>query len=188
MMNKQEHDDKKWEILNSEYLIRRPWLTARRDVVRFPNGVVNKEYYVLEYPDWVNVIALTTDGHFLMERQYRHGLQWTGYELCAGVCEKGEIPLEAARRELFEETGYGGGVWYQHMTISANTSTMNNLCHCFVAEGVERLSGQHLEPTEDISIHLLTLQEVKDLLVNNEIRQALMAAPLWKYFAEHHLI
>lgn len=183
-----EHDDKKWEILESEYLIRRPWLTARRDHVRLPDGVENKEYYVLEYPDWVNVIAITVDGKFVMERQYRHGLQWTGYEICAGVCESGENPLEAAKRELWEETGFGGGEWKLQMTISANTSTMTNLCHCFVATGVERISEQHLEATEDISVHLLTVDEVRNLLVDNEIRQALMAAPLWKYFAEQHLL
>lgn len=183
-----EHDDKKWEILESEYLIRRPWLTARRDHVRLPDGVENKEYYVLEYPDWVNVIAITVDGKFVMERQYRHGLQWTGYEICAGVCESGENPLEAAKRELWEETGFGGGEWKLQMTISANTSTMTNLCHCFVATGVERISEQHLEATEDISVHLLTVDDVRNLLVGNEIRQALMAAPLWKYFAEQHLL
>lgn len=183
-----EHDDKKWEILESEYLIRRPWLTARRDHVRLPDGVENKEYYVLEYPDWVNVIAITVDGKFVMERQYRHGLQWTGYEICAGVCESGENPLEAAKRELWEETGFGGGEWKLQMTISANTSTMTNLCHCFVATGVEQISEQHLEATEDISVHLLTVDEVRNLLVGNEIRQALMAAPLWKYFAEQHLL
>ena len=83
-----ENNDRKWEVLHSEYLIQRPWLTARRDCVRLPNGVENDEYYVLEYPDWVNVIAITAEGKFLMERQYRHGLQWTGYEICAGVCER----------------------------------------------------------------------------------------------------
>ena len=55
-----ENNDRKWEVLHSEYLIQRPWLTARRDCVRLPNGVENDEYYVLEYPDWVNVIAITT--------------------------------------------------------------------------------------------------------------------------------
>lgn len=70
------------------------------------------------------------------------------------------------------------------MTISANTSTMTNLCHCFIATDVEPISTQHLEETEDISIHLLTADEVFDLLRKDQIRQALMAAPLWKYFAE----
>ena len=65
-------NNKNWEILNSEYVIRRPWLTARKDKVRMPNGVVNNEHWVLEYPEWVNVIAITRDGRFVMEYQYRH--------------------------------------------------------------------------------------------------------------------
>lgn len=184
----EKQDDRKWEVLHSEYLIRRPWLTARRDSVRLPNGTENPEYYVLEYPDWINVLALTRDGHFLMERQYRHGLRYTGYEICAGVVEAGETPLEAAQRELYEETGYGNGTWTPYMTISANPSTMTNLCHCFLATDVEPVSTQHLEATEDITVHLLTTDEVRALLTGNQIRQALMAAPLWKYFAEHHLL
>ena len=176
-------NDRKWEILSTEYLIRRPWLTARRDHVKLPTGVENPEFYVLEYPDWVNVIAITKEGEFVMIRQYRHGLGETRYELCAGVSEEGEDSVESARRELYEETGYGGGEWQLWMTISANPSTTNNLTHCYLATGVERVSEQHLEETEDITVHLLTEAEVKALLLNDEIRQSLMAAPLWKYFA-----
>ena len=54
-----EKDDRKWEIIESEYLIRRPWLSARRDRVILPTGVEIPEYYILEYPDWVNVNAIT---------------------------------------------------------------------------------------------------------------------------------
>lgn len=176
-------DDRKWEILSSEYLIRRPWLTARRDHVKLPTGVENKEYYILEYPDWVNVIAITKEGEFVMIRQYRHGLGETRYELSAGVCEEGEDPMESARRELYEETGYGGGEWQLWMTVSPNPSTSTNLTYSFLATDVERISTQHLEATEDITVHLLSEAEVRALLENDEIRQALMAAPLWKYFA-----
>lgn len=111
--------DMKWDVLHSEYIIRRRWLTARRDKVRLPDGRVNDEYYVLEYPDWVNVIAITPDDRFVLVRQYRHGLGRTSFELCAGVCEKGETPEESARRELFEETGYTGGEWHELMQLSA---------------------------------------------------------------------
>lgn len=179
--------DRRWTVLGSEYLIRRPWLTARRDRVRLPNGVENDEYYVLEYPDWVNVIALTEDGKFIMERQYRHGLRQTSYEICAGVCEAGETPLQSAQRELREETGFGGGEWNRLMTISPNPSTSDNLCHCFVARGVKRVSAPRREATEDISVHFLTADEVRGLLQSDGIKQALMLAPLWRYFAEHHL-
>ena len=64
------HDlnERKWKTLKSEYLIRRPWLTARRDTVELPGGSVNPEFYVLEYPDWVNVLAITSDDEFVMIR------------------------------------------------------------------------------------------------------------------------
>lgn len=178
-------NNKNWEILNSEYVIRRPWLTARKDKVRMPNGVVNDEHWVLEYPEWVNVIAITRNGRFVMEYQYRHGLRCCGYELCAGVVEEGEDPLDAGKRELYEETGFGGGKWTKYMAISANPSTTSNLTHCYIAEGVEPISTQHLEATEDIDVVLMTAAEVRDKLLNGEIIQALMAAPLWRYFSEH---
>ena len=176
--------DMKWKTLKSEYIIRRPWLTARRDTVELPTGVVNDEYYVLEYPTWVNVIAVTKDGEYVMIRQYRHGIGRTGTEIVAGVCEEGEQPEAAARRELMEETGYSGGTWRETMVISANTSTMNNVCHCFMATGVERAGSQHLDRTEDIDVCLMSRDEVFALLSEGKIMQSLMAAPLWKHFYE----
>ncbi len=98
-------ESKKWRTLSSEYLFKRPWLTARRDTVELPDGRVNPEFYVLEYPSWINVIAITEDGKYVMVEQYRHGLARVGIELCAGVVEPGEAPEAAARRELEEETG-----------------------------------------------------------------------------------
>ena len=178
----------KWKVLKSEYLIKRPWLTARKDFIELPDGRQNDEYYVLEYPDWVNVIAITEEGKFVMERQYRHGLGNTCYELPCGVIEPGEDPLEAAKRELQEETGFGGGEWTKMMHLAPNPGSQNNLSHCFVATGVKKMYEQKFDATEDISVHLLTVEQIKDLLQNGQIIQALMAAPLWRYFAENGLI
>ena len=102
---------KKWTTLESRYIIQRPWLTARVDKVQLPDGRINPEHYVLEYPEWVNIIAITREGQFVMVRQYRHAMDIVLDELCAGVMEQGETPLQAAQRELLEETGYGGGTW-----------------------------------------------------------------------------
>ena len=101
------------------------------------------------------------------------------------MVEDGEDPLDAGKRELYEETGFGGGKWTKYMAISANPSTTSNLTHCYIAEGVEPISTQHLEDTEDIDVVLMTAAEVRDKLLNGEIIQALMAAPLWRYFSEH---
>ena len=182
MKTEKEHSEQAWQTLNSTYLFSRPWLTVRREDMLLPNGNRIPEYYLLEYPDWVNTIAVTKDGQFVMVRQYRPGIRRYAYELCAGVCEKEDAsPLVSAQRELWEETGYGNGNWSEIMTISANASTHTNLTHCFLATDVEQIDQPHQELTEDISVHLMTWNEVEQLLDNNEILQATMAAPLWKY-------
>ncbi len=180
-----EPKPRSWRVVASEYLSRKPWFTVRHECIEGPNGRRVPDYYVLEYPDWVNVIALTAEGRFVFIDQYRHGLGRTDYEIPAGVIEPTDAsPLAAAQRELLEETGFGGGEWRPITTLSPNPSTQNNLTHSFLAVGVKRLSEQHLDETEDIGVHLLTKDEVLELLRADRIRQALMAAPLWRCLAE----
>ena len=83
-----EEKNKAWKTVSSKYLFRRPWLTVRCEDMLLPNGNHIPEYYILEYPDWVNTIAITKEGKFVFVRQYRPGIGRTCYELCAGVCEK----------------------------------------------------------------------------------------------------
>lgn len=172
----------KWKTLDSEYLIRRPWMTVRRDKLQLPNGVIHDEYYILEYPTWVNVIALTDDGRFIMVEQYRHGLRDIFTELVAGVTEAAEEPLEAAKRELLEETGYTSDDWQLNMVTSANPGSMNNLTYSFIAKKCCHVATQHLDATEDVNVKLLTKDQLFELLSTDRVKQSLMAAPLWKYF------
>jgi ADP-ribose pyrophosphatase len=178
-----DEGNRRWTVLSSEYLIRRPWLTARCDHVKLPTGAELPEYYVLEYPNWINVIAITDDEQFVLVRQYRHALDRTCYEICAGVCEKGEQPLVSAQRELLEETGFGGGQWQEWMVSSANASTMTNLTYSFLAMGVKKIGSQHLDEGEDLSVHVFSKQQIRLMLERGEFIQSLMLAPLWKYFS-----
>lgn len=173
-----------WKLLKSEYLFRRPWLTARRDTCQLPNGRINDEYYVLEYPTWVHVLAITKDGEMLIIRQYRHGLGRTCFEIVAGCVEPGESPLDAAKRELAEETGYTGGEWQEVMQFTCNASAMNNITHSYVATGVERTTTQHLDATEDIEVYTFSKEEVKAMLQRGEFMQASMLAALYKFFSQ----
>lgn len=164
-----------------------PWFTVRHESIELPDGRSIPDYYVFEYPDWVNVIAITKEGKFVFIDQYRHGLGETNYEIPAGVAEPDDASmLAAAQRELAEETGYGGG---EARTAGRGPESR----HAeqpdvrYLATGVERLGAQHLDATEDIRVHLFTAAEVRELLTTGGIRQALMAAPLWRYAAEYGL-
>lgn len=179
-------DIKKWKIADSKYLIRRPWLTARVDKVELPDGRINPEFYVLEYPTWVNVIAIDEKGDFIMVEQYRHALGDVFIELCAGVVEDGEEPEAAARRELLEETGYSGGEWTLLNKIAQNPSTCTNYTYCYLAKGVKKTAEPHLDDTEDVRARILTEAQVLDMLRRDQFKQALMATPLWHYFATRH--
>lgn len=179
-------ENRKWKVLESETLLDKgTWMHLRQEKVQLPSGSIVPEWFVLDFPDWVNVIAITRDGEFVMEDQYRHALGETHFELVAGVVDKGETPLEAARRELSEETGFGGGEWSLFMKLSPNPTNHTNWSYTFLATGVERLQQQHQEPTEDINIDIFSRSEVLELLRTGQIVQALHAAPLWKYFAEN---
>ncbi len=175
-----------WKVLESEYLHNRPWLTVRRETLQMPNGTVVPEYYVLEYPDWVNIIAITKERQFILVKQYRPGIGATCLELCAGVREKKDpSPLFAAQRELLEETGYAGGEWREFTRVAPNASAANNFSYCFIAENVERVGTQALDASEEITVHLYSLEDMKRELESGRIVQATMAAPLWKYIALH---
>ena len=176
-------ENRKWKVLKSEHILRLgQWLSVRQEEVQLPSGTVIPTWFVLEFPNWINVIAITKDGEMVMEDQYRHALGETHYELVAGVIDPGETPLEAAKRELSEETGYEGGEWELYMTLSPNPTNHNNLSYTFLARGVEKTREQHQERTEDIRVHVMKQEEVRTLLERGEIVQALHAAPLWKYF------
>jgi ADP-ribose pyrophosphatase len=74
------------------------------------------------------------------------------------------------------------------MITSVNPGTHTNLTHCFLATDVEEISEQHLDPSEDITVYLLSLEELKELLLKDEVKQSMHAAVIWKYLAINHLI
>ncbi len=169
-----------WKVLSREYLAKKLWYTVRVDRVELPNGTVIPEYWVSEYPPWVNVVALTERDEVVLIRQYRHGIGGVHWEIPAGSTDPEDTSMEeAARRELQEETGYVGGRWSLLATLSANPALQNNLTYTFLAEGVTPGAASP-EESEEITVHLKTLAEVEALIENDSFLQALHAAPLLK--------
>jgi 8-oxo-dGTP pyrophosphatase MutT (NUDIX family) len=173
-----------WQICRSEYIYKSRWLTVRKDAVRTDKGIDIDDFYVLEYPTWVNVIAITQEGKFVIEQQYRHGIQQQVFELCAGVCETNEKPIDAAKRELLEETGFGGGTWSLMGRYAPNPNSMSNWCYSFLAEGVTKIQEPHQEPTENILVHQVSKEELLSMMKSGKIVEGIMLTPLWHYYYE----
>ncbi|MBD0368225.1 MAG: NUDIX hydrolase [Flavisolibacter sp.] len=148
-------------------------MTVRKDKCRIPNGTIVPAFYINEYPDWVNGLALTKEGKVLLVKQYRHGIGEESIELPGGVVDPGESVQKALQRELLEETGYHFDQFTYLGKISANPSTTNNYMHMFLAVEGEKVAEQSLDETEDLEVMLVTLQEVKDLVRLNKILQSL---------------
>lgn len=171
-----------WECLDKEYLFRRPpWLILRHQRFRLPTGREIADYWISEYPPWVNVVAVTRDDELVLLRQYRPGIGAVYYELSAGVVEAGEELEAAARRELREETGFAGGRWSKLACLSANPALQDNLTTTFLAEGVESAGAPAPELTEDLRVHLVKVSNAIGLIDQSELIQALHVAPLLRY-------
>jgi 8-oxo-dGTP pyrophosphatase MutT (NUDIX family) len=174
-------DPKPWKVLSREYLSRKFWYTVRVDKVETPTGAIIPEYWVNEYVPWISVVAITPDDHVVMIRQYRHGLAQVHFEIPAGTTDATDESLEAAaRRELLEETGYGGGTWTPLITISANPALQDNLSHTFLAEGVEPMAPPDPDESEDLRVHKIPVRDVHKLIEDGEVVQAIHAAALMK--------
>lgn len=177
------NDNLKWEIISSKYIYKDNWFTARRDRCRMPSGRIVDPYYILEYPNWVNAVALTATGNILMIRQYRHALGETIIEIPGGSMDPAdESPEFAMKRELSEETGYEFESIERIGEISPNPSTNSNITFMFIAKGGTKVTNQHLDPSEEIEVMEMKPAEVIMLLNENKIRQALHATCLFYAF------
>ena len=167
-----------WDKVGEEYLFRHRWLKILKKRYRLPKGGQEADFFLFEYTDWVNVVPITDDGRVVLIRQYRPGLDRILWEIPAGCVDAGESPLQAARRELLEETGYGEGDWKLLGIHSPNPGTHTNISYSYVARNVMRVSTQQLDRTEDIEVLPKPIDEVRNMLEQNEFLHSLHALPL----------
>ena len=168
-----------WKTLSSTYIRKGPWATLRADKCEMPDGTIVDEYFVLEYPNWANAVALTEDNKIIMIRQYRHAAGIISLEIPGGVIEDDENPEEGMRRELLEETGYQFDEVELISTIYANPSTAGNKTFCYLARGGKKVQKQQLDAHEQITVHEYTIEEVKQFLAENKIAQSLHCTGLF---------
>jgi ADP-ribose pyrophosphatase len=176
-----------WKILSSEYLFKDLWFTVRKDVCETPQGKIIDPYYVYEFPTWVSALATTADNKVIMVRQYRHGLQETILEVPGGCVDDTDKDYQQAiARELLEETGYEFTNYEYLGKVSPNPSTNNNWMHMYLATGGIKVKEQELDHNEEIEVLLMDIDEVRSLLAENKIVQALHVCTIMYGLAKLH--
>jgi len=176
---------KPWDILSSDLDRSYRIFDLRTDRARSPRTGEDYDFYVIESPEWVNVIPLTPTDEVVLIRQYRHGIRDIALEIPGGLVDPGDSPRAAARRELREETGYGEEDMISLGSVHPNPAIQDNRCHTFLARNVVYSGPPELEAKEDIDVVLQPLKDIPRLISDGLITHALVIAAFYRYFMEY---
>lgn len=168
---------KDWNYLYSKTVYRNRLVNVRQDKYHFlPNDII-KDFTVFELGDWVNIIPVTEDGLVVTIHQYRHGVRRDTLEIPGGlISEEDSSPMEAAVREMTEETGYMSTDVVHIGTVEPNPALQTNRCYSYLARNCCLSSDQMLDPTEAIRVELVKKHDIYRLIRDQKITHGLVVA------------
>jgi len=158
-----------WQVLSDTSLISQRWLEVREQRVRLANGHEIDRFHLIHGPHWAAVLCLTRDRQVVLVRQYRHGFGGPSLELPAGVLEADEAPLDGARRELREESGFDAESIEPLLSIAPEPARNSTRAHFFFARNAVRVSELALDNSEDLEVLLVPVEEVLELIDQGQI-------------------
>ena len=167
-----------WEILDERVVYEHPpWLKLVEQDIRLPNGIIIEKYVLTETPDVAMVFAITESGKTIFVEQYKHGMGGLSLDLSDGYMDDDDpSPLAAAQRELEEETGYVSDHWTYMASLVINPNRSNAKIHYYLARGCRPCGTQHLDPTEDLRVHLISMANVRELIASGRVTTMSSAA------------
>lgn len=175
-----------WEEIHTEHIVQDKWIDFRRSSYRFPDGSVFEPFYTYSRRDYVVVVASDKDGRYLCVRQFRQGIKEVTTEFPAGGIERtdgreygsgrslseSEDALEAAKRELLEETGYVSDDWRHLLTVPSNATIADNYAYIFMAENCYQSGEQNLDETEFLNVRKYSADEIEEMIGKGNFQQA----------------
>lgn len=164
----------RWQKLREE-----PHSTTRifdvvKAIFRHPRREQEQDFFVINAPDWVNVIALTPDGQLVLVRQFRYGSNEFSLEIPGGVIDAGEDPVAAGLRELREESGYVGRTARLLGSVHPNPAMQSNRCHLVLVEEARREAALDWDPDEEFEVLTKPVAEVYALAETGGITHAMV--------------
>ncbi|MDN3445030.1 NUDIX hydrolase [Microbacterium sp. APC 3901] len=160
-------DPSPWRVVGSELIHADRWIRVCSDDCLDASGRSIAPYYVLEYGDWISVLALDRGGSAIVVEEYRHGAGIVAVGTIGGGVEAGESPDAAAIRELREETGYEAGEIIDLGATWANFGTHTNGVHHFLARDCVRVAEQSLDESEAITVRIVPLDGLAEHLAQS---------------------
>ena len=161
---------KPWKILERTPVYRAdPWLTVERQKVQLPDGRIVDDYHRIAFPDCAGTVVQIEDGRYLAARQYRHGPGRVSLTLPGGALNAGESPMDGAKRELREETGYEAPTWKPLGTFTMNANYGCGTMYLFLATGARRTVAANNDDLEEQELVFLTRDELRAAIGTGEV-------------------
>ncbi|HQU85078.1 MAG TPA: NUDIX hydrolase [Pyrinomonadaceae bacterium] len=170
-----------WKINNSKKIADCRVFNVREDFCERESDKLKSSFYVIENPNWVNIIALTKENEVVLIEQFRHGIEEIILEIPGGMIDGDEEPEFAAKRELLEETGFSSNEWICLGKSRPNPAIQNNTIYHFLALNCEKTEETSFDEHENVVTKFKKIENVEALMKNGEIVHSLVLTAFYLY-------